>query len=115
VFENRVLRRISGPKWDQVRVERRRLHNEEFYDLYSSPNVIRVIKSRIMRWTDHVQVWRTGEAYTGFWWGNLRERDQLEDLDIDGKIILKWVLRKWIVGAWTRLIWTMRETGGQLL
>jgi len=49
VFENRVLRRIFGPKGDEVRRECRKLHNEEFNDLYCSPNVVRVIKSRRMR------------------------------------------------------------------
>jgi hypothetical protein len=53
MFENRVLRRISGPKWDQVTGERRKLYNEEFNDLYSSPNFIRVIKSRRMRKVGH--------------------------------------------------------------
>jgi hypothetical protein len=52
VFKNRVLRRIFGPERDEATEEWRRLHNEELNDLYSSPNVIRVIKSR--RWTDHV-------------------------------------------------------------
>jgi hypothetical protein len=53
VFENRVLRRIFGPKRDEVTGKWRRLHNEELNDLYSSPN-IRVIKSRKIRWTGHV-------------------------------------------------------------
>jgi hypothetical protein len=54
VFENRVLRRIFGPKRDEVRGEWRRLHNKELYALYSSPNIIRVIKSRRLRWAGHV-------------------------------------------------------------
>jgi hypothetical protein len=48
------LRRISGPKRDEVMGEWRKLHNEELNDLYSSPNIIRVIKSRSMRWAGHV-------------------------------------------------------------
>jgi len=54
VFENMVLRRIFGPRRDEVTGERRRLHNEELNDLYSSSNIARVIKSRRMRWTGHV-------------------------------------------------------------
>jgi hypothetical protein len=54
VFENRVLRRIFGPKRDEATGEWRRLHNEELNDLYASPNIIRVIKSRRMRWAGHV-------------------------------------------------------------
>jgi hypothetical protein len=54
VFENRVLRRIFGLKRDEATGEWRRLHNEELNDLYSSPNIIRVIKSRGMRWAGHV-------------------------------------------------------------
>jgi hypothetical protein len=60
VFENRVLRRIFGPKRDKVTGEWRRLHNEELNDLYSSLNIIRVIKSRRMRWAGHVA--RMGEG-----------------------------------------------------
>jgi hypothetical protein len=54
VFENRVLRRIFGPKRDEVTGEWRMLHNEELHILYSSPNIIRLIKSRRMRWAGHV-------------------------------------------------------------
>ena len=54
VFENMVLRRIFGPRRDEVTVEWRRLHNEELNDFYSSPNTVRVIKSRRMRWAGHV-------------------------------------------------------------
>jgi hypothetical protein len=55
VFENLVLRRIFEPKRDEVTGEWRKLHNEELHDLYWSPNIVRVIKSRIMRWAGHVE------------------------------------------------------------
>jgi len=54
VFENMVLRRIFRPRRDEVKGEWRRLHNEELNDLYSSPNIVRVIKPRRMRWAGHV-------------------------------------------------------------
>jgi len=59
VFESKVLRRIFGPRRDEVTGEWRRLHNEELNDLYSSPNIVRVIKSRRIRWAGHVA--RMGE------------------------------------------------------
>jgi len=60
VFENRVLRRIFGPKRDEVTGEWRKLHNEELNDLYCSPNIVRIIKSRRLRWAWHVA--RMGEG-----------------------------------------------------
>jgi hypothetical protein len=66
VFKNRVLRRIFGPKRDEATGEWRTLHNEELNDLYSSPNIIRVIKSRRMRWAGHVALWGEREMHTGF-------------------------------------------------
>jgi hypothetical protein len=59
VFANRVLRRIVGPKRHEVTGEWRKLHSEELHSLYSAPNIIRQIKSRIIRWTGHVA--RVGE------------------------------------------------------
>jgi len=53
-----------------------------------------------------------GEVRTGFWRGNLRERDNLEDPGIDGRIILRWIFRKRYVGAWTGLIWLRIVAGG---
>jgi hypothetical protein len=99
LFHNRVLRRMFGPKRYKVTGEWRTLHNEELKDLYSSPNIFRVVKSRRMRWAGHVACIGRGEVYTGFWWGNLRERGHLEDPGVDGRMTLKWIFGKWDVGA----------------
>jgi hypothetical protein len=64
-------------------------------DLYSSPNIIRVIKARRMRWAGHVARMVRGEVHTGFWWGDLREGGHLKDSGVDGRIILKWFYKKW--------------------
>jgi hypothetical protein len=73
VFENRVLRRIFGPKRDEVTGDWRRLHNEERYAVFSSRDNIRVIKSRRMRWTEHVARMGDRRGVYRFWWGDLRE------------------------------------------
>jgi hypothetical protein len=67
VFENRVLRRIFGPKRDEVTGEWRKLHNEELRDLYFSPSIIRIIKSRWMRWAGHVVRMGRRETLIDYW------------------------------------------------
>jgi hypothetical protein len=82
VFENRVL------DWRKLQ------RNEELHDLYCSSNVIRMMKSRRMRWAGHIV--RTGgeEVHTEFWWGNLTERDHMQDLGLDVIIIFKLILNR---------------------
>jgi len=65
VFENRGLKRIFGPKSDELRREWRKLHNEELNNRNCFPNIVRVIKSRRMRWAGHVARMESGEVYTG--------------------------------------------------
>jgi len=70
------------------------VRNEELYVLYSSSNIIRVIKSRRIRWAGHVAPMGKVEVHTGFCWRDPRERDHLKDLDVDGRIILKCMFKK---------------------
>jgi hypothetical protein len=74
VFENRVLRRIFGPKRDEVTGEWRKLNNKELHDLYSSPRIIRIIKSRRMRWAGHVARMGVKTNVYRYWWESQRER-----------------------------------------
>ena len=74
LFENRVLRRIFGPRRDEVTGEWRKWHNEELNGLSSSPNIVRMIKSRRMRWAGHVARMGEERGCIGSWWGNRRER-----------------------------------------
>jgi hypothetical protein len=73
VFQNKLLRGIFGPKRDEVTRGWRKLHNEKLRDLYSSPSIIRIIKSKRMRWAGHVD--RMGEKRNGYLWESQRERD----------------------------------------
>jgi hypothetical protein len=111
VFDNRVLGRIFGVKRDEVTGEWRKLHYGELNDLYSSPSIVRMIKSRIMRWDGYLAYRGRRKVFSRFWY--LRERGHLLDPRIDGKIILGWNCRKWNVEAWIELIWLRLGTGGR--
>jgi hypothetical protein len=73
------LRRIFGPKRDEEIGDLRKLHNEELHNLYSSPSIIRIIKSRRMRWTGHVARMGRRGMHIGYWWASQKERDHYED------------------------------------
>jgi hypothetical protein len=80
----RVLKKIFGRKRDGATGDWMRWHNDELPDLCSSPHCIQVIKSRRNIWPGHVAAGGRGEVHTGFRWVNLKERDHLEDLGVNG-------------------------------
>jgi hypothetical protein len=86
-----VLRRIFGPK-REVEGSWRKLHNDELHNRYSSPNIVRMIKSRMMRWVGKWYTGGRGEVFTGFWLGSPKVRDHWEDLGAGGRITLSWTL-----------------------
>jgi hypothetical protein len=93
VFENRVLRKIFGPKREEDG-SWRKLHNDELHSLYSSQNIVKVIKSRRMRWVGYVACMGAGEVFTGFWLGGLKVRDRWEELGVAGRITLRWKIAR---------------------
>jgi hypothetical protein len=92
MFENRVLRRIFGQKRDEVMGGWRKLHNEELHDLYSSPSIIRIIKSRRMRWTGHVAPMQEKRNVYRLLVGNPEGKRPLGRPRRRWKIILRWIL-----------------------
>jgi hypothetical protein len=94
VLENGVLRRIFGPNRDEVTGEWRKLHNEELHILYSSPNIIRQIKSRRVRWAGYVA--RMGEERNVYkvLMGNPEGKNHLEDQGVDGRMGSEWILER---------------------
>jgi hypothetical protein len=88
IFENRVLRKILGTETEEDG-SWRKLHNDELHGLYSSQNIVRVIKSRRMRWAGHVALMGEGRGVTGFWLGDPKGRDRWEGQGVDGRITLR--------------------------
>ena len=97
--ENRVLRKIFVPNRAEVTGKWRRQQEDKRYDLYLTPNIIRMIISRRMSGAWNI-AWGKGEVNTGFWWEGHRVGDHFEDLGVDRRIILKWTYKKWDGGHW---------------
>jgi hypothetical protein len=93
VFENRVLKRVFGPKRDEVTGEWRKLHNEELNDMYSLLNIVRVVKSRRMRWVGHVAGMGEERGVHRVLVRKPEGKGHWGDPDVDGKI-LRWIFRK---------------------
>jgi hypothetical protein len=115
VFENRVLRRIFGPKRDEVTGEWRKLHKGELHNLYSSSYIIRQIKSRRMRWAGHEARMGEGRNVYRVWWENPKERVRLKDQGVDGRMGSKWILGRFVGWVWIGFTWLRIGFVGGLL
>jgi hypothetical protein len=108
------LTKIFGPKREVDRLCRK-LHNDELHSLYSSSNIVTVIKSRRMRWAGHVAHMGRGEVFTGFWLEGLKARDYWEDLGAGGKITLSWTLGRQGSMGQTGFSWSRIGSSGGLV
>jgi hypothetical protein len=92
------------------------LHNRELHNLYTSPDIIRQIKSRRMRWAGHVAHMGEGRKVYRVWWESPKEKDHLEDQGVDGRMGSKWTLGKLVGGGvWSGFTWLRIGTVGGLL
>jgi hypothetical protein len=113
VFQNRVLRRIFGPKRDEVTGDWTKLHNKKLQNLYSSPRIIRKIKSRRMRWAGHVARMEVRRGmHIEYWWESQKERDhRVDNIKMDLREI-EWDGVDWIDmiqdrNQWRALLYTV--------
>jgi hypothetical protein len=114
-FENRVLRKIFGPKRGEVTGGWRKLHNEELHILYSYPSIIRMIKSRKMRWAGHVaRIWEKMEYIKDIGGKSIR-KEHWKDQDVGDWTILKEMLEREDRVVETGPIWLRIGTSGWLL
>jgi hypothetical protein len=112
VFENRALRSIFGPKRDEVTGEWKKLHNEELNDLYCPHNIVRVIKSRRMRWARYMAHMGEGRDVYIVLVGKPEGKRPFGRLGADGRITLRWIFRKRDEGVWTGSSWLRIGRGG---
>jgi hypothetical protein len=115
VFESRVLRRILGPKRDEVIGERRKLHSEDLHVLYSPPNIIRQIKSRRMGWAGHVAGSGMKRKVYKVLAGTPEGKKHLEDQSVDGRMGLEWILGRLVGGVYSGSSWLRIRANGGLL
>jgi hypothetical protein len=115
VFENRVLRRIFGPERDEVTEEWRKLKNGELHNLYSSPDIIRQIKSRIMRWVGHVARMGEGRNVYRVLVGKPEGKSPLERPRRRWENGIKMDIMEIVWGVWSGFIWLRIGTVGGLL
>jgi hypothetical protein len=89
-----MLRKLFGLKKNEMVGGWRNLHNEELHNLYSSTSIIKMTKIRRMRWAGYVAWWGRRGMLIEYWWKSQKEKEYSEDLDVGGRIRLKWILEK---------------------